>query len=169
MLRDNREKTDALDAAGFVRALRSCDAQLFAGWRSHPGLLDAPLLESAELQLLQSNVSTFPDVSRNGIRTQRSHGNLFTPPPGMRLRQRAAVAEWTPLLCWRQDLPLRLSLAQVEAELGQLPPVQPDVASLLQLQSAVDAVPLLSPWLTRLGLAQTAAEAVPDTELVQTP
>ena len=41
---------DALDAAGFVRALRSCDAQLFAGWHSHPGLLDAPLLESAELQ-----------------------------------------------------------------------------------------------------------------------
>lgn len=39
---------DALDAAGFVRALRSCDAQLFAGWRSHPGLLDTPLLESAE-------------------------------------------------------------------------------------------------------------------------
>ena len=44
------ELTDSLDTAtalGFVRTLRGVDAQLFAGWRAHAGLLDAPCLASA--------------------------------------------------------------------------------------------------------------------------
>ena len=41
-------RLDALDAVGFVRTLRGVDAQVFAGWREHEGLLDPGPLAAAE-------------------------------------------------------------------------------------------------------------------------
>ena len=37
---------DGVSATAFVRALRACDGQLFRGWKSHAGLLDARLSDA---------------------------------------------------------------------------------------------------------------------------
>eukprot|EP00756_Hemistasia_phaeocysticola_P060965 Hpha_TRINITY_DN4462_c0_g1::TRINITY_DN4462_c0_g1_i1::g.50449::m.50449 len=50
------EGLDELDAVGFVRALRTVDAQIFAGYKSYPGLLDDELLTSAE-RTVQASVA----------------------------------------------------------------------------------------------------------------
>jgi N-acetylmuramic acid 6-phosphate (MurNAc-6-P) etherase/predicted NBD/HSP70 family sugar kinase/ribosomal protein S18 acetylase RimI-like enzyme len=42
------DNLDSLDALGFVRVLRGVDAQIFAGWRQHEGLLDNGPLARAE-------------------------------------------------------------------------------------------------------------------------
>ena len=48
---------DTLSPVEFVRALRGVDAQLFAGWKHHSGLLDDRLLAAAEATVLAAKMA----------------------------------------------------------------------------------------------------------------